>query len=1317
MQSLVKHSLFLLLCLSSWIACQPEEPYLNIDTDSIRFAREGGTAQVNISTNTAWTAIVTGEGFTSDPSSGCGDAVITLRAAVNEDTDPVTGSLTLRSTSLAASISIIQAATNALVLSADQSIGPEGGVVVFTVQHNIAFQYSVEASASDWIVPVCGKSLTRTEVPFIVKANDSYSERTGNIVFTDDTGILPPQTARITQWQNNAILLSENQIHLPCEASDFTVTVRHNVDFSLVVDAPWIERLETKGLDETVCRFAVSENSATEPRTGHICFLSQTLGLADTLTVTQDPVSALIVQRNALLALYEAADGDHWTPHEGWNKAVPLGQWEGVGLSRDSVVTRLNLHGFGLNGPLSDQIGLLDGLTRLDLSENPGLKGSLPASMGNLTEMDTFLCVNTGLSGTLPETLGAWTKVRNFQLNNNKIEGEIPATWSAMASLEDFGLHGTRISGIPANLFACWKHIGSIALNDNPCLTGELPSSIGNIVTDNTRLNLHLQNCNFTGGIPANWANIPEVSSQLRLYGNRLTEKVPYVIQSHPNWTPDKWDCGDPDGKPLHYIRSQQNDVYLDLEPCGGGYSQRELLMMLYKALDGPNWSAQKGWNTQTPIDRWEGVTVSNQMVTGLSLKGIGLNGELPASIGHLNALLRLELSSNPKLSGPLPEELGQLLHIREFLANDTGLSGPLPAVLGGWNAVTRIELDHNTLSGSIPAEWSGMEALRELSLCGTRISGIAADVFTAWKHLRLLQLGDNPLLSGALPPELGSLRTDSDSLHINLSACNFTGGIPETYACLPQNCDRLWLYGNRLTEAVPLSIQKHPCWRSGAWDSGAPDGNPLHYIRSQQNGVYLALVPDPADLQRRALIAIYEALDGPRWKRQTNWNSAEDINTWEGVTTDGAGRVTALHLNNNNLSGTLPRALGELDALTVLDLGSNPGLTTPIPETLFTAWTHLRVLDFSHNSRFTGALPRALGELTTDQASLSLRLHACNFDGGIPDNWGHLPEVTAELLLYGNRLTEKVPLAVQNHPRWADNTWNPAVNILPQQDGVVLELEKESPYADEKEILTAIYKALDGPNWTKQENWLTNDDISTWQGVKVKNGHVTKLDISNRGIKGDFPEAICYLVHLDTLYIGASPELTGSLPEALGNLTEMICFNMVRTGLSGTWPKGIGKWSKAVNLQMSSNTIGGPIPAEWAGLVSLRNIGMFGTRLASPFPDEIFTAWKHVASILWNKNPCLTGELPALLGTMTTDQERFNVHLHECNFTGGIPRSYGSLPSVSKQIFLNANKLTEPVPIEMQRHPSWSPDIWNPDVRIRPQQNNITLELETPSR
>ena len=78
----------------------------------------------------------------------------------------------------------------------------------------------------------------------------------------------------------------------------------------------------------------------------------------------------------------------------------------------------------------------------------------------------------------------------------------------------------------------------------------------------------------------------------------------------------------------------------------------------------------------------------------------------------------------------------------------------------------------------------------------------------------------------------------------------------------------------------------------------------------------------NPAE-ERAALVALYNATDGPNWARSHNWLTNEPLSTWSDVITDDNGHVTRLLLANNRLSGPLPD-LSALSNLTTLNLSAN---------------------------------------------------------------------------------------------------------------------------------------------------------------------------------------------------------------------------------------------------------------------------------------------------------------------------------------------------------------------------------------------------------
>ena len=60
----------------------------------------------------------------------------------------------------------------------------------------------------------------------------------------------------------------------------------------------------------------------------------------------------------------------------------------------------------------------------------------------------------------------------------------------------------------------------------------------------------------------------------------------------------------------------------------------------------------------------------------------------------------------------------------------------------------------------------------------------------------------------------------------------------------------------------------------------------------------------------RAVLETVYRSLDGPNWKRTEGWLTNAPLGAWDRVRVDGEGRVVALQLGSNNLSGRIPAEL-----------------------------------------------------------------------------------------------------------------------------------------------------------------------------------------------------------------------------------------------------------------------------------------------------------------------------------------------------------------------------------------------------------------------
>ena len=88
--------------------------------------------------------------------------------------------------------------------------------------------------------------------------------------------------------------------------------------------------------------------------------------------------------------------------------------------------------------------------------------------------------------------------------------------------------------------------------------------------------------------------------------------------------------------------------------------------------------------------------------------------------------------------------------------------------------------------------------------------------------------------------------------------------------------------------------------------------------------------------------------------------------------------------------------------------------------------------------------------------------------------------------------------------------------------------------------------------------NWSTSRLISQWTGVTVSSSHVTELDLGDKDLTGSLPAALGDLSQLETVALSGN-QLTGTIPTALGNLSSTLETVLLKGNqLSGCIPAAL---------------------------------------------------------------------------------------------------------------------------------------------------------------
>ena len=142
-----------------------------------------------------------------------------------------------------------------------------------------------------------------------------------------------------------------------------------------------------------------------------------------------------VAECNALVALYNNTNGPNWNLRSGWLDLPPC-DWVGVYCDGGHVIA-LSLDDNGLKGNLPADLGDLQELGFLSAGQNQ-LSGSIPAELAMLPKLGGLVLFSNRLTGSIPSAWGNLPGMVELYLDSNALSGDIPATMTSLAGA-DFG--------------------------------------------------------------------------------------------------------------------------------------------------------------------------------------------------------------------------------------------------------------------------------------------------------------------------------------------------------------------------------------------------------------------------------------------------------------------------------------------------------------------------------------------------------------------------------------------------------------------------------------------------------------------------------------------------------------------------------------------------------------------------------------------------------------------------------------------------------------------------------------------------------------
>ncbi|KAF3457076.1 hypothetical protein FNV43_RR01733 [Rhamnella rubrinervis] len=642
----------------------------------------------------------------------------------------------------------------------------------------------------------------------------------------------------------------------------------------------------------------------------------------------------------------------------------------------------------------------------------------------------------------------------------------------------------------------------------------------------------------------------------------------------------------------------------------------------------------------------------------------------IPSEIGRLSRLTYLNLSYSV-FYGQVPLEISQLSNLSslDLFNNDLELKRPsLSSLIRNLSKLKHLHLGSADLSSSaVPVFLENFTSLTSLLLSDCQLHGEFPSAIFHLPNLQILNLRNNPRLTGYLPAKFHS---DSPLKELLLLNTSFSGKISPSIGNL-RSLESLDFGDCRFQGAVPSSLGRL---------------TRLTYLDLQGNVFEGGQIPSfLQNLTKLTGLRLSESELGggiPSWLGNlTQLNRLSfATNKLHGLVPSSLGRLTRLTylgISMNNFTGQIPCFLQNLTQLTLLDLGSNK-FTGQVPSWLGNL-TQLTFLQFGGNE-LHGPVPYSIARLTSLK---TLYLHSNELSGTLDFDMFLGLKNLRTLVLSGNKLS------VLTESSSNTNGTFPSFQKLGLSSCNLTLFPDLLKYQDGLQMLDLRGNQLHG----QIPNWIWNTSTETMFYVDISENSLTGfdqplvfipwvnliwLDLSFNKLQGQLPipppttmgyivtnnklsgEILPFFCNLSSLLLlELSNNLLTGMPPCLGDVNTLLVLNMSNNHILGSIPRICASKSNLRMIDLSNNQFQGRLPQMLADCTMLEVLSLGNNRLNDVFPSWLGTLPKLRLLVL--RSNSLHG---VIVRKQNDRKPEFFSSLHvfdisNNSFTGPLPSEY----------------------------------------------------------